>query len=696
MSDDAQAPFKWRIEEATIEAHGFLLIFASSKDHSGPGELHTDFKIDVEGEPLTLRTPSGSLVDLIDPIALQPDLAFGSLIDGEPQSRVFFYPSSPGSTNALGYPLSLDLDSVSFSQPAGFYDDEFILELVSEQEWDLRYTLDGSDPQGSSPLYVDGILLKDRAGEEDDLPLIETGVGWKKPLSSVEKMNVLKVASFYERIRRSPVYTASYFISPRIAQKYSGLPVVSLSAHRDSLFSDERGIYVPGATFVDANALSTGNYMFKGLEWEREMHMEYFDSTHTKVLGQNIGVRIHGKSTRSLPQKSLRLYAGEEYGAEEMVYPFFKDKEIEAFRRLILRSPASDYGNTMFRDELCTELVKDMDTDLMASQKCILFINGTYWGIHTVRERIDEYYIEDNYAIDTEHVNLLSLNGIQEAGSSMDFRELFEYVQNHDMSDAQAYAYVNEEIDMNNLMDYLIAELYFANADWPFVNIRYWNSDEDGYRWRWIFHDCDRCMLQHEFDHLDNFIEETSISGNEPEWITTLVHHLMNNDGFRLEFMQRFIYHLSTTFHADRVLAKIDEMERDYDPLMAEHNNRWSYPGSVLFWKESLDKMRAFVLRRPAIMTQQLLDYFEKPYVFYPNPVEQGSDHVKLDMQYTEGVETRIQFFTSIGELALEMDLNEVHPDEDPLIPINKLQAGMYVVRIEYGILYFYDKLVVH
>lgn len=696
LSDDEADRFKWRINEAEIEAQGYKLIFASSKDRKGPGELHSNFKISSSGEALLLTNPMGVLVDNIEATALLEDVSYGSYVDGDKENRTLFSPASPGASNDQGSSFSADMDLLFLSHEAGFYDSEFPLEIASSQGLEIRFTLDGSDPLPSSSLFTGSLVIEDLTGNEDVLALVNTGAGWSAPAQTVEKATVVKAASFFQSFRRSPILTASYFISQRMDQNYAGLPVISLSTHYDSLFSADRGIYVPGNSYLETDALSTGNFIFRGEEWEREMHLEYFDASHVRVFEQTIGARIHGKSTRSLPQKSLRLYAREEYGASHFTYPFFPDKDIETFKRVLLRSPASDYGNTMFRDELCTELVKDMDMDIMATQMCIVFINGTYWGVHTIRERIDEHYIAGNYHLNPDSVNLLSLSGVQEAGTAMDFGTLMDFVVSHDLSEQEAFDHVSDEIDLNNLIDYFIAEVYFANVDWPFVNIRYWKSQEEEARWRWIFHDCDRCMLQQEFDHMDNFIEEISLTGNEPEWATTLFHHLLNNDGFRYEFLQRFIFHLSTTFSADRVLAKIDEMEDSYEPLMAEHNNRWNQPGSVLFWKESVDKMRAFVIRRPAVMTQQLLEYFEKPYLLYPNPVEQSNGYVNLDMKYNEGVEARIQFFNTMGELVMDVDLNAFTIGDDPRLSIERLEAGLYFARINYGVLYFYDKLVVN
>ena len=54
--------------------------------------------------------------------------------------------------------------------------------------------------------------------------------------------------------------------------------------------------------------------MQDGKDWERPIHVEWFETAGDSVLAQNVGVRIQGSSSPALPQKSLRLYAKNDYG----------------------------------------------------------------------------------------------------------------------------------------------------------------------------------------------------------------------------------------------------------------------------------------------------------------------------------------------------------------------------------------------
>jgi len=46
LTDDAQAPAKWRFPDVTVPANGFLIVFASGKDRRDPArELHANFSL---------------------------------------------------------------------------------------------------------------------------------------------------------------------------------------------------------------------------------------------------------------------------------------------------------------------------------------------------------------------------------------------------------------------------------------------------------------------------------------------------------------------------------------------------------------------------------------------------------------------------------------------------------------------------
>ncbi len=73
LSDDLYEPMKWAFPPINILPGDYLLVFASKKNLYDSIEIHTNFKIDSDGEILVLSDATGSIVDLLEPITLDFD-----------------------------------------------------------------------------------------------------------------------------------------------------------------------------------------------------------------------------------------------------------------------------------------------------------------------------------------------------------------------------------------------------------------------------------------------------------------------------------------------------------------------------------------------------------------------------------------------------------------------------------------------
>ncbi len=60
LTDDPLLRNKWRFPERFLDPGAFLIVFASGKNRIAPGPLHTNFRLDAEGEYLALFPPGGA------------------------------------------------------------------------------------------------------------------------------------------------------------------------------------------------------------------------------------------------------------------------------------------------------------------------------------------------------------------------------------------------------------------------------------------------------------------------------------------------------------------------------------------------------------------------------------------------------------------------------------------------------------
>jgi len=177
LSDDDLDPYKWTFPSVSIPAGGFLLIWASDKDRVSGNHIHTNFKLTSSGEEVVLSGPDGLLIDRLPPITLQPDWSVGHQPDGT-GPLLFFDQPTPGAANTTPG-LEDVLEAPVFSVAPGFFELPINVELTSaDPDADIRYTLDGSIPTETSPLYASSLLVESRVGEPKIPALFSLAQDW--------------------------------------------------------------------------------------------------------------------------------------------------------------------------------------------------------------------------------------------------------------------------------------------------------------------------------------------------------------------------------------------------------------------------------------------------------------------------------------------------------------------------------------
>jgi len=642
LSDDSGRPWRWLFPDTTIAPGQFLLVFASGKDRAEPGRpLHANFRVSRHGEPLSLTDIHGLVVDHVPPVSMPVDVSYGRMPDGS-GNWVFFDRPTPGFSNAEQGFSDL-LEPPEFSREGGFYTADFNLRLSGGPGTRIRYTLDGSEPDSTSPIADGPIRITDRTPEPNGISTIPTsppeiplilGYKWHPPQGQVFKGTVVRARAFRHGYKPSPVATHTFFVDSSGGRYH--LPVVSLSTDSLHLFDYETGIYVPGK-YYDLGGPEDdpkkdephlfGNYVQRGHEWERPAAFELFDEQGQRVFAQSIGVRIHGGRSRSLPLKSLRLYARSEYGESRFNHPIFPDLPYRDYNRLILRNSGQDFfaRSTMFRDGFMQTLISGLNLDTQAYRPAVVFLNGEYWGIMNFRERYDEDYLARTWGVDPDNVDLLQNNMDPKAGDSLHYSAMMDFIREHDPADPAVFNQIRTMMDIDNYLDYIIAKMIIRNVDWPGNNIEYWrvrtewNPDappgHDG-RWRWMVVDTDAGFgllnpwRVASFDMMRHMTNEKFDGFSNDPWSTVLIRRLLRNEEFRTEFIRRSADYLNTLFLPEHVIGLIDRFEDLLEPVIEEHILRWGQIESKSQWHFNVERMRDFAKRRPGYVREHLKEYF--------------------------------------------------------------------------------------
>ena len=472
---------------------------------------------------------------------------------------------------------------IEFSPNEMFVSSQVQLKLSGAEEGEeIRYTLNGSEPTENSALYTSEVTI----------------------------------------IKNTPV-RARIFIPGGVAGKIAShtyvfdskpkLPVVSIVTDSLNLWDIETGIYVLGDSYENQNPYFGANFWE---DWEKPASIEMFETGGNSLFSLNCGIKIFGAWSRANPQKSLAVFFRKEYGDPELEdVQLFKSKPITEFKSFVLRNAGNDFYQSRFRDVFMTDLVRDMNTDIAASEPVVLYLNGEYWGHMNLREKINEDYLENNHNTDADSLDLLELNGNIVEGSNTEYYTLLDFLEQNNMSVNSNFVAVSEMMDIENFIDYELSQIYFDNKDWPGNNIKYWRPQSEDGKWRWIIYDTDFGFGQngsYTYNTL-NFATATNGPGwPNPPWSTFILRKLLENNKFRNEFVNRFADMMNTTFAANAVVNRIDSIAAIIEPEIKRNSQRWG-TASYSAWNQHVQTMNIFAQNRLNYLRTHIKQKFELP-----------------------------------------------------------------------------------
>jgi len=579
LSDKQSELTKWRIPAGTsIAANGFLLIWCDGLNTGS----HTNFSLDNDGEDVVLANASGLMLDKITFPQQFTNISYGRIANGDGSWGYLAVPT-PGAINSTSS-ATQQLTKPIFSVAGGRYSAPQQIALTHTQaNAKIRYTTDGKEPTSSSTLFTTAI--------------------------PVGQTKTIKAKVFLDGFLPGETETQTYFIN----EHTFSIPVVSISTNPDYLYDNTIGIYVDGTNGIPGNC--QGNPVNWNQDWDRHAVFEYFDKNGNRLIDQSVDIRIGGGCSRNQPQKSLVVKAREKYGSKIIDYRFFESKSIDKFGGFVLRNSGNDFNVTMFRDAMMQALtVGQMDIDYLDYQPAILYLNGLYMGIQNMREKIDADYIESNYGVDKNDLDLIETYENPLEGTSDVYVNYRTELEGMDRSTPEAFEFINQNIDVQEYINYLVTEIYYGNTDWPGNNIKFWRQRSTNGKFRWILWDLDFGFALYEgaswATHPTlNFATATDGPGwPNPAWSTLHIRLVLENPVFRSRFIQTMNTAINTTFQPDRVISAINDFQSRIAAEMPYHKARWW--GNINDWNFEVQRLRDFAGVRNTYMRQHMAEFF--------------------------------------------------------------------------------------
>ena len=558
LSDSFDEPLKWQIPEMTVSSGGYLVIYASSTPSEQTGKT-APFSISASGETLLLSNSSGVLIDCFDTGVLQTGNSVGRLSGDEMGSRVFFTSSTKGKANADVYYTAYTAQP-EFSAPGGYTEKNTVVELTcQEPDAKIYYTTNGDKPTTSSTLYQGGIKIT------SSMPLRAIAVAPNKLPSLIQ--------------------TNSYLV-----EKQHDISVLCISGDQD----DINYAYRVSEIFVKR---------------EGEAYFEFYEEDGKEGVEFPGAIRVAGAGTRSYAQKSLNIYLRGGYGQSSVTYPFFDNYAITEFKSLSIRNSGQDVGATCLRTAFCEMAVNGMRLDNPQQKPVAVYINGKYWGLYWLCENQNEDFYASRHNLDRDNVEMIKRNQYALSGTKYEILDVRSYARSHNLANEDYYQKFIQWVDEEEIIDYIAAQTFFGNGD--MFNQKYWREMNYEVEWRLIFYDLDGALYSKSANYLYSYFNSIGVpSANGSLTNMDIQCALLQNDGWKEQFIERYAYLLNTTLSQDSVLTLFDSMAEMIDSEMQRHVERFNYPRSYSSWQSSVKTARSILAARTDASKRNLQSFF--------------------------------------------------------------------------------------
>jgi hypothetical protein len=457
------------------------------------------------------------------------------------------------------------------------------------------------------------------------VPTTSVGALYEHPLlldSQFPDVTVIRAREFADG-ELGPIQNASYVVGLQ-----HELPILSIIADPTDLWDQEIGLLA--------------NPWQRGQEWERPVHITYFEGDRGASFEIPAGVRIYDDELPSaassalsddLYKPSFKVYFRQEYDAARLEYPLFPEHEqdIQSFKRLLLLAGDRSGRWTLLEDQLQSEIASQVDGFGAQGRPVLLFINGEPWGIYRLSEEIDRFFLEDNMGIVSPDV---IQGGRAEEGDSQSWDTLMGELGASDLSSDDVFSRFQAEVDLESLGDHSIIQMFFGRTGNSLSAVRPQGAQQ---RWFWMYGNSRR-EGQRSLEHTDLGLLEPSDS---PDDVSLLLRSALENPGYRAYFARRTADLLNTVLAPQTLEAHIDRYADRLRPDIDIEAARWpafsateaapdhqdTDVGDETEWERNVETLREFVRGRPAQLRQQLVDELEL----------RGTDTVSFDTSGGDG-----------------------------------------------------------
>ena len=549
LSEPTSGEGPWTIPSSMgiVPAKGFRLVWFDSNNID---QKNAPFKLDVDGGTIRLSDGSGTVIAEEEYPAGVERVSYARAKDGTGEWGLTAT-ATPGSSNNGIVHAKEQIDAPVVDQPSQLFTGVLAVKVTIPVGYILRYTTDGS------------------------LPTLEHG-----EQSSTGRFNVRGTTCFRFRLFAdgklpSRVTTRSYILRD---MNYT-LPVVSVVTDWNFLYNQDYGVMSQGPNGRPGNGQSSKcNW---NMDWERPVNFSYLDTDGKMVFNQDVNLEMCGGWSRAWTPHSFKLKGNKELGGDKnLLYPFFDQKPYIRNRTLQIRNGGND-TSCRIKDGALQYILESsgVNIDCQSYQPVHEFINDWYVGVLNIREPNNKHYVYANYGWDDDEIDQFEMSPdsgyVQKCGTPDAFLELVD-VLSPDAANPDTYAEICRRIDMDSYINYMAAEFYLANWDWPQNNIKGFRHRDDG-KFRFIVFDLDGAFNSgspfEDFFNRERYtfdqLYPTSLGRITAQIrFVTLFKNMLKNDDFRKRFVDAYCIMGGSVFEKNRAKQIINELVDRVEPAM--------------------------------------------------------------------------------------------------------------------------------
>ena len=282
------------------------------------------------------------------------------------------------------------------------------------------------------------------------------------------------------------------------------------------------------------------------------------------LFNQDVNISVSGGWSRMNSPRSMKLKSNKVFdGQNHLDYPFFPQKPDIRSKALLVRNGGND-SYSRFMDPAQTTIIQrsGIDLDLQSMVQVAEYINGTFKGVLNLREPNNDKFVYANFGYDDDEIDMFE-NTTYTNGNDKVFQQIVSLSSR--INGEGVYDEVKQLLDIDEFTNYMAAELFLGNDDWPNNNVKAYRSQHDG-RYRFIIFDLDQ-----PFNAWDHTIT-SSIDNYQSYKMVQLFKNLLQHDEYRKKFIDTFCIMAGSVFEKERATAIVNELADAMRPMQRLDN----------------------------------------------------------------------------------------------------------------------------